>query len=117
MAPWFFNSDYYGNAKAFAFGSDDANAIAIEWGITPDSELSLVLDTTGPQWTVASFMGGVQKGSTYTYATNPTIEYVSLIRTGASGAISNLQISAVPEPATAAVLALATGLLCLRRRA
>jgi hypothetical protein len=82
------------------------------------------LDTTGAQWTTSYYQGGTQMGSTYTYPTNPTINYVGFVMegavTGVTGNVSAFQLTAtaVPEPSTYALL-VAGGvgsLLMFRRR-
>jgi len=76
------------------------------------------LDTTASQWTAAFFQGGVQMGSTFTYTTNPTINWVGFVSEGpAVGSVSAFQLTAtaVPEP-TAALLGTLGMLALLRRR-
>jgi hypothetical protein len=46
------------------------------------------LDTTAAQWTAAMFQGGTQIGSTFTYATNPTITRVGFVSEGSVGSVS-----------------------------
>jgi hypothetical protein len=82
------------------------------------------LDTTGAQWTTSVFQGGVQMGSTFTYTTNPTINYVGFVMEGAgsgvTGNVSAFQLtSVVPEPSTYAMMCLGGIMLLLlnRRRA
>ena len=43
--------------------------------------VKVVLDTTGTQWSIASYVDGVQASTNYTYASNPTIGAVGLTQT------------------------------------
>jgi len=79
------------------------------------------LDTTAAQWTTSQFQGGIQIGSTFTYApaANPTIAFVSLVSEGlAVGSVSAFELTGVPEPSTSVLLGLGAAcvLFGLRRR-
>jgi hypothetical protein len=70
------------------------------------NEVLIRLDTTGAQWTVAMFQGGIQMGSTFTYATNPTINHVGFVSEGtAVGSVSAFQLTAVSNSPTFATWA------------
>jgi hypothetical protein len=70
------------------------------------NEVLIRLDTTGAQWTVAMFQGGVQMGDTYTYTTNPTINHVGFVSEGtAVGSVSAFQLTAVSNSPTFATWA------------
>jgi hypothetical protein len=70
------------------------------------NEVLIRLDTTGAQWTVAMFQGGVQMGDTYTYTTNPTINWVGFVSEGtAVGSVSAFQLTAVSNSPTFATWA------------
>jgi hypothetical protein len=59
------------------------------------NEVLIRLDTTGALWTVAMYQGGVQMGSTFTYATNPTINHVGFVAEGpAVGSVSAFKLTA-----------------------
>jgi hypothetical protein len=58
------------------------------------NEVLIRLDTTGALWTVAMYQGGVQMGSTFTYATNPTINHVGFVSEGtAVGSVSAFNLT------------------------
>jgi hypothetical protein len=96
-----------------------------DWQIWPQAfnansltsnEVLVRLDTTGAQWKTAMYQGGIQIGSTFTYTTNPTINWVGFVAEGpAVGSVSAFQLTAVPEP-TAALLGTLGMLALLRRR-
>lgn len=81
------------------------------------NDVLIRLDTTASQWTAAIFQGGTQIGSTFTYATNPTITRVGFVSDGSGGQVNAFQLTAVPEPSTYALVVggIAT-LLLIRRR-
>lgn len=59
-------------------------------------------------------------GTTFTYTTNPTINYVGFVTEGGlTGSVSAFELSAVPEPSTYALMGLGglALLLRIRRRA
>jgi hypothetical protein len=70
------------------------------------NEVLIRLDTTGALWTVAMYQGGVQMGSTFTYATNPTINHVGFVSEGTVvGSVSAFQLTAVSNSLTFATWA------------
>ncbi len=111
------------------FGSQTTPAAlrTTDWQIWPQAfnansltsnEVLVRLDTTGVQWKTAMYQGGIQIGSTFTYTTNPTINWVGFVSEGtAVGNISAFQLTAVPEPTTALLGALGMLALLRRRRA
>ena len=113
------NVQYFGGAKA-------ANTIySANGAFTPGPQtlaVELVLDTSSALWSIAGYVNGGQMGSTFTYATNPTIGAVGITQTGI-GAPANAQwdmlaltATAVPEPSALALLGLGlAGLFALRR--
>jgi hypothetical protein len=81
-------------------------------------ELSIVLDTTQPNWRATWFANGTPLAN-HTYAINPTINFIGVAAGNATAAtLDNLSLtSAVPEPASAALAAVAGTVLLIRRRA
>jgi hypothetical protein len=83
-------------------------------------KLEVVLDTTESAWTVEWFVDNTSIRSV-SYTANPTINYVTFGRLfDASGTVDNfsLSVSAVPEPASYALVlgGVVTGVIALRRR-
>jgi hypothetical protein len=78
--------------------------------------LSIVLDTTGAQWTAEWFVGG-SSARTETFGSNPTgITHVGLGReSNTDTTFSDFSLTVIPEPSAAALFALG-GLALLRRR-
>jgi hypothetical protein len=79
--------------------------------------VTLVLDTTGTNWTIQGSMNGTPYGSAYTFATNPVISTVALsAEYGGSGmTVDSFSLTTnIPEP-TAALLG-GLGMLALLRR-
>ncbi len=87
-------------------------------------EFELVLDTTGSQWTVDAFAAGSQldlnggdAGSTFTWASNPTIGSIMLSTNGeGEGSYDNFELSFVPEPSPGLLLLLGLLPFYLSRR-
>jgi hypothetical protein len=82
----------------------------------------ITLDTTGANWTTSYFYNGIQKGSTYTWATPPAINGVGIIsynNTGTSiGSFSNFSLTAYQASAPtspAPVLSTAASSTALRQ--
>lgn len=94
--------------------------------------LKLVLDTQPTFWTVDAFINnvaldinGVDPGTTYTYAANPTLRYVTIAsnltatdNTDFANNLDNFKLTVIPEPGTLALTGLAAlaVVLLLRRR-
>ena len=129
------NSSWLGlafNSNNTTYGWFSQNPAALRnagWQIWPQSQnfsqtsdnILLRLDTTAAQWTTSQFQGGIQIGTTFTYApaANPTIAFVSLVSEGlAVGSVSAFELTAIPEPSTSVLLGLgaASVLFGLRRR-
>ncbi|WFB36849.1 PEP-CTERM sorting domain-containing protein [Kiritimatiellota bacterium B12222] len=82
-----------------------------------ERNLKIVLDTSDTNWTVAWYLDDVQAGSTYTYATNPSITEVGFGRAdNARSTFDNFQLAVIPEPASVLLLFLALPLLVVCRR-
>jgi hypothetical protein len=82
----------------------------------------ITLDTTGANWTTSYFFNGIQKGSTYTWATPPAINGVGIVsynNTGTSiGSFSNFSLTAYQASAPtspAPVLSTAASSTALRQ--
>lgn len=119
------------NSNNTTYGWFSQNPAALRnagWQIWPQSQnytqtsnnILLRLDTTAAQWTTSQFQGGIQIGSTFTYAlANPPIAFVSLVSEGlAVGSVSAFELTAIPEPSTSVLLGLGAAcvLFGLRRR-
>jgi hypothetical protein len=81
--------------------------------------LQIILDTTGSQWKTSMFNNAVQLGSTFTYATNPTILAVGFSKhESVGGSIDNfkLQVEPIPEPSSVLMGLLGLSFLLPRRR-
>jgi hypothetical protein len=71
------------------------------------NEVTVRLDTSIPQWRISIFQGGVQIGSTYTYTTNPKINYVGFVSEGtavASVSVFKLTVTTSAQDLCVAVL-------------
>jgi len=124
---WALHGDTGANSlQAFA-GPDTANLVANTFSVNP-TDLRIVFDTTGAQWTTTYFAtsanlnGGLetQIGNTFAYAVNPTVLGVGFTKgQDVGGIIDNfkLEVEVVPEP-TSLALGLLGGLslLVARRR-
>ena len=83
------------------------------WGTPPQAGIASMLsndvlirlDTTASQWTAAFFQGGTQIGTTYTYATNPTINRVGFVSDGSGGTVSAFSLTTVSNSPTFATWA------------
>lgn len=108
--PWILLRD---NGGAAVFGGSAASnslaSLALGTYATDTAQtVSLVLNTSLTNWTLDAYVGGVQldlngvtAGSTYTFTTNPDIQYVGLsVSGGGTGleSIDNFSLSTVPEP-------------------
>jgi hypothetical protein len=86
---------------------------ATGWGTPPQAGIASMLsndvlirlDTTASQWTAAFFQGGTQIGTTYTYATNPTINRVGFVSDGSGGTVSAFRLTTVSNSPTFATWA------------
>jgi hypothetical protein len=121
-------SDRSTGGKAFG-GAGAGNQIGGTLSTAPTGSshvLSIKLDTTGAQWVITPTIDGVafSPASSYTYPlvsgnpSNPAIRYVMIGESGLAanaGTITSFQVTTVPEPASIAVLGLAS-LFGLRRR-
>lgn len=125
---WALHGDLGANSlQAFA-GPDTANLMANTFSVNP-TDLRIVLDTTGAQWTTTVFAtsanlnGGAElQIGTFAYASNPTILGVGFSKGhDVGGLVDNfrLEVAVVPEPTVLSlgVLGGLTLLLASRRRA
>jgi hypothetical protein len=92
------------------YGWSPNNPVALRtttgWGTSPQAgsasllsnDVLVRLDTTGANWTTSIYQGGAQIGSTFTYATNPTITRVGFVSDGSGGTVSAFQLTSIPEP-------------------
>ena len=92
-------------------------------GTSGSHNYAVILDTTALNWTATWYRDSQQVGSTFTYSTNPTINYVGFgnIAQGfgntPAGSVDNFTLSSVPEPGTAALCGMAlVGIAAVRRR-
>lgn len=70
--------------------------------------LKVVLDTSGAVWTMACYLDNAATPyNTYTYSTNPGVNYVGFATSCTGSYVDNFTVSAVavPEPSTLAILA------------
>jgi hypothetical protein len=129
------SSQYWGSWIGVGFLPDNSlygwspeNPVALRtatgWGTPPQAgsasllsnDVLIRLDTTASQWTAAFFQGGTQIGTTYTYATNPTINRVGFVSDGSGGTVSAFQLTSIPEPsAYSLVIGGVMSLLLIRR--
>jgi hypothetical protein len=65
-----------------------ANVNAIWTPATGIHTLTLILDTTGTKWVIASFVDHVQASTNYTYASNPSILGLGLSQNGSAAALA-----------------------------
>jgi hypothetical protein len=80
---WMIANDATGNNEQFFAGPKGTPGAGIggSAGLLSGAgtfTLTLNLDTTGSQWGISSFIDGVQLGTNFTYAANPTIAAVGL---------------------------------------
>jgi hypothetical protein len=112
-----------GDLQLFPTGTSSSQAVTgVNSGVTGSTEtLSIVLDTTQPQWAASWYENGSQLGTTYTYPAGSNPTSISAVEFGeywqASGSVANFSLTTVPEPASLSVMAIgAIGLLTRRRR-
>ncbi|PAW78063.1 MAG: hypothetical protein B9S32_09255 [Verrucomicrobia bacterium Tous-C9LFEB] len=110
-----------GSAAANSLASLAAGTLATDTAQT----VSLVLNTALANWTLDVYVGATQldlngatAGSTYTFTTNPDIQYVGLsVSGGGAGleSIENFSLSTVPEPSAMALMVASVGVFGLIR--
>ena len=100
---WFY--DLAGQSKVTASSDKWNNQTDYNFTSTGTDQLKVVLNTAEAAWTAEWFVNGTSI-KTYTYTTNPTINYVGFGTYASTAQVSNLQLSAasVPEPSTFALL-------------
>lgn len=114
--PWVLMRDnggaavFGGSAAVNSLASLGAGTFATD---TPQT-VSMVLNTSLANWTLDVFVGATQldlngatAGSTYTFTTNPDIQYVGLsVSGGGTGleSVDNFSLSTVPEPSAMVLL-------------
>ena len=83
---WIILTESSGNVQSFA-GPHGTGQLISQNGFFPANSpgthtVNVVLDTTGVQWVMTSFLDGVQVSTNYTYASNPPIGAVGITQTG-----------------------------------
>jgi hypothetical protein len=124
---WMIANDATGNNEQFFAGpgavpgAGIGNAQALMSG--PGTfTLTLDLDTRGSQWSISSFIDGVQLGTNFVYTSNPTITAVGIGENtlGTPGNAKfdtfDLSVTTVPEPSPLALTGVGAAMLMLVRR-
>jgi len=81
---WIILTEANGNVQYFAGPNNGTQLISQNGFFTPGPgthTVKVILDTTGTQWAMASYLDGVQVATDYTYETNPTIGAVGITQT------------------------------------
>lgn len=111
-------------SQTVTFQGPGSSVASVAYGTNEGANqlLMIRLDTTGSNWVSTWFVNGDEIRS-LTYTTNPTINYVGfgVNVAGNNGigntTVDNFQLVAIPEPSTAAFLAIGLGgLIYFRRR-
>lgn len=115
---WMLKGDTGTSALQGFAGPATQNIVANTFAGNPVN-LRIVLDTTGAAWTTSMFTDATQRGSTYTYTTNPSIQAVGFSKGDlVGGSVDNfkLQVEAIPEPSSVLLGLLGISFLTSRRR-
>lgn len=124
---WMIANDAAGNNEQFFAGPRGTPSAGIggSQGLLSGSgtfTLTLDLNTMGAQWSIASFIDGVQLGTNFVYSANPTITAVGLGQNtlSAPGNLRwdtlDLTASPVPEPSVWALAGVGAAMLALLRK-
>lgn len=115
---WMLKGDT-GSSALQGFAGPATGSIIVNTFAGNPVNLQIILDTTGSQWKTSMFNNAVQLGSTFTYATNPTILAVGFSKhESVGGSVDNfkLEVDAIPEPSSALLGLLGISFLLSRRR-
>lgn len=124
---WMIVNDATGNNEQFFSGpgaSPGAGIGGAAAGLSGAGTFTLTLDlnTIGTQWSISSFINGIQLGTNFVYGSNPSINAIALGQNGltASGNVQwdtvSLSATPVPEPSALALTGIGAAMLMLVRR-
>jgi hypothetical protein len=120
-APWVLYRDS-GSVVGFAGPTNTNTLSTVSVSNAATHTIDVQLNTLATNWTAAMFIDGVQEGSTFTYTTNPSDQYIAISEsqngTGQIVPVDNFTFSTstVPEPTSLSLIGAASMLLLTRRR-
>ncbi|MDF3129122.1 PEP-CTERM sorting domain-containing protein [Kiritimatiellaeota bacterium B1221] len=99
-------------------GSNGSNSDAFTFSRTETwVNLKVLLDTRDTNWSASWYVDDVKVTDTFTYTTNPTINWVGYsVQQNSKGVYDNFQLSVIPEPSSLMLVGLALPLLFFFRR-